>query len=49
MFDFVAVNIRAIIAEMRAADDIEDEIELDNDDAESVFYASGLPEEMQYQ
>ena len=47
MFQYISMNMPILICEMREADALEDEIEFDNEDAESVFYASGLPEEMQ--
>ena len=46
MYAWVKVHLPSLIAQLRKADQAEEALEMEDGDAEDVFYATGVPREL---
>ena len=46
MYTWIKVHLASLIAVLRKADQAEEALELEDNDAEDVFYATGVPREL---
>ena len=46
MYAWLKVHLPSLIAQLRKADQAEEALEMEDGDAEDVFYATGVPREL---